>query len=284
MCTQYVPTARDEFHALRLGVAQLPHGEWPPEVFPGYQAPILVRANAWHAANDGPTQTHFAVSGGVVADTLASSTPVCELAQFGLVPRWSRDAAQAQNIAKGAYNARSETVAGKPSFRTPWRAQHWALVPMQQYYDPNWEDAAHNGGRCTRWRVAMASGESFTCAGLWERWHDPATQTTIGSFTLLTVNADGHPLSGRLHRPGDEKRMPVVIAAYDRLAWLNASPAQASLLLRTTPADLLVGGPAPVPLRKAPAAALAELTNGARHTAGKTALATTALQQNYSLF
>jgi putative SOS response-associated peptidase YedK len=65
------------------------------------------------------------------------------------------------------------------------------------------------------------------------------------SFTLLTVNADGHPIMGRLHRPEDEKRMPVIIARQHFAQWLNATPANASQFMQTTPADLLRGQPAP---------------------------------------
>ncbi len=219
MCTNYTPTARDRFKASRLGIAHLPVNHWPPEVFPGYEAPIVVQ------------------SGG---DTFK-----LEIAKFGLMPRWCRDPAQAQQIARGAYNARSETVAQKPSFRSAWRERQWALAPMESYFDPMWEDAAHNGGKSVRWRIAGADGEPFACAALWERWSDTSTGDIITSFSLLTVNAAGHALCGRLQRPGDEKRMPVIIAANDCDAWLHATPDEAQAFMRTPPAGVLVGGPAP---------------------------------------
>ncbi len=226
MCTNYKPTARDRFRAERLGVAHLPHLQWPAEVFPGFQAPVVVR-------------DPLSPSG--------SASNVLELARFGLMPRWSRDAAHAASIAKGTYNARSETVADKPSFRSAWRERQWALVPMEHYFDPCWEDAAHHGGKSVRWRIGLASGEAFACAALWERWHNPAPEAAndpvATSFTLLTVNADGHPLCGRLHRPGDEKRMPVIIRPDDYQAWLQATPDEAARLLRVFPAAELTGGP-----------------------------------------
>jgi putative SOS response-associated peptidase YedK len=230
MCTNYIPTARDRFKAARLGVAHLPAAEWPAEVFPGYEAPIVVL--------DAPPE-----SGGAGLQV--------QIANFGLVPRWSRDAAQALAISKGTYNARSETVAEKPSFRTPWRERRYALAPMECYFDPNWEEAHLNGGKAVRWRISRADGDPFACAALWERWSDKSTGEIITSFTLLTVNADGHALCGRLHRPGDEKRMPVIIAANDCEAWLNASPQEAQAFMRTTPAEQLLGGPAPQAPRKA---------------------------------
>ncbi len=216
MCTNYTPTARDRFKAARLGVTHLPANQWPTEVFPGYEAPIVVRDDTSEARVD--------------------------MARFGLVPRWSRDAAHARQVAKGTYNARHETAAEKPSFRTPWRQCQFALAPMESYFDPNWES-----GKAVRWRISRADGDPFACAALWERWSDPTTGEIITSFALLTVNADGHALCGRLHRPGDEKRMPVIIAANDCEAWLQATPNEAHSFMRTTKAELLVGEPAPKP-------------------------------------
>ena len=59
------------------------------------------------------------------------------------------------------------------------------------------------------------------------------------------MNADGHPLMGRLHRPGDEKRMPVLLTPPQFDAWLHATPERAHTLMRTVPAEQLVGEPAP---------------------------------------
>lgn len=220
MCTNYTPTARDRFRAAQWGVAHLPETDWPPEIFPGYTAPILRRSGGSEVANGDLT---------------------LELARFGLVPRWSRDAAHAAGIARGTYNARSETAAKKPSFAGPWRDLQWAMVPMENYFEYCWES-----GRAVRWRIQQASGEPFFCAALWERWRDsgPAANDAT-SFTLLTVNADQHPLGQRMHRPGDEKRMPMIFDATGLDPWLHATPDKALAMTRLPPPLNLVGEPAP---------------------------------------
>ena len=269
MCTNYTPTSRDRLKAARWGVAHLPPNEWPAEVFPGYESPVIVLPE-----------------GGAPAHGVDASLQV-KLARFGLIPGWCRDAAHASGIAKGTYNARSETVADKPSFRSAWRSRQFALVPMDSYFDPNWEEAAQNGGRSVRWRIAMQSGEPFTCAALWERWSDRVNGQVITSFSLLTVNADGHALCGRLHRPGDEKRMPVIIAANDQAAWLNASPDEARSFLRTTDAALMTGGPAPLPQRATRPGGLKTGKTGSASGIVKPAKATHSVlvsDNNYSLF
>lgn len=221
MCTNYTPSARHEIAALRLGVIGLPTGSWPDEVYPGYAAPIVVRNTDGSGAN-------------------------CVLARFGLIPRWCRDQTQASTVARGTYNARSETVASKPSFRDPWRERQWALAPMQAFFEPCWENAKElHGGRAVRWRIGRADGAPFAVAGLWERWTHPDSGVVDMTFTLLTVNADGHAVLGRMHRPDEEKRMPAIVPAHAYASWLNACPETASSLLLPMLAEELSAAPAP---------------------------------------
>ncbi len=230
MCTNYTPTARVRLLAARLGLAHLPEDAWPPEVFPGFEAPIVVRGDGL---------------GNAGGHGHSDSAPRCLLARFGLVPRWSKDAAQAKDMARRTYNARSETAAAKPSYRGPWHARQWALVPMENFFEPCWEDAPAHDMRAVRWRIARADSQAFAVAGLWERWADPAGGDAITSFTLLTTNADGHPLLGRMHRPGDEKRAPVIVPPDRYEEWLNATPEGALAMMGPTPAQDLLGEPVP---------------------------------------
>ena len=226
MCTHYTPTERERLMAIELGIIDLPVTQWPPEVFPGYQAPI------------------------VVAGAAPGEPPQCLVARFGLVPRWCADARQATDMGRRTYNARSETAAVKPSYRGPWRERRYALAPMAHFYEPCWES-----GRAVPWRIGRADGAPFAVAGLWERWTDRASGEITTSFTLLTVNADGHQLLGRMHRPGEEKRMVVIVPPHEYTDWLHATPEQAAHKMRTTPADVLQGTPEPPAPRNAPAPA-----------------------------
>ena len=222
MCTNYVPSTRQEIAAHRLGVVDLPHEVWPDEIYPGYRAPILLRGRG--------------------------DDVICRVAQFGLVPRWSEDAAHAKTLSRHTTNARSETVAVKPSFRHPWRERRWALAPMEHFFEPCWET-----GQAVRWRIARADGQPCAAAALWEHWTDPACGELVTSFTLLTVNADAHPLMARMHRPGEEKRMPVLLAPAQFEAWLHATDEAAHALLHGARQVPLTGTPAPRAPVSAPA-------------------------------
>lgn len=131
---------------------------------------------------------------------------------FGLVPHWATE-----GLARRTYNARSETVASKPSFRSAWRSGQLAVIPVQAFFEP-----CYVSGKAEWWKIGRRDGRPFGLAGIWERrLDDPGV--TRWSFSMLTINAEGHPLMGRFHAPGDEKRSVVVLDEDDWLGWLNAA-------------------------------------------------------------
>ena len=131
------------------------------------------------------------------------------LGSFGLIPHWSKD----DKIARHTYNARSETADTKPNFRDAWRRGQRCIVPAECVYLPHYDEA----GKATRWQVARADGAPMGIAGLWSLgWsHNGAP---VPSFAMLTVNADDHGLGKHFHKPGDERRMVVILLPF-RLAF-----------------------------------------------------------------
>ncbi len=118
--------------------------------------------------------------------------------RWGLVPRWAKD----PSIGNRMINARGETVATKPAFRTAFR-RHRCLVPANGFYE--WRLGA-------RWAQAAAvAGDegrrTFGFAGLYERWLGPDGQP-LDSCTILTTGAN--ELIAQLH-----DRMPVILAPAD---------------------------------------------------------------------
>lgn len=216
MCTNYTPATPTHLLAMEgIDWAGSVPPDWPIETFPGYDAPILL---------PGP-----------------QGRMVLQTGSYGLIPRWCKDRQQAMTISRKTYNARSETVADKPSYRQPWRERRWAVAPMFDCFEPCWET-----GRAVRWRIRLADAPVFGAAGLHERWTDPQTGEVCHSFTLLTVNADSHPLMGRMHRPQEEKRMLLLLPPPAWSHWLQADSEQARVNLRAALATPLLGEPAPV--------------------------------------
>jgi putative SOS response-associated peptidase YedK len=56
--------------------------------------------------------------------------------------------------------------------------------------------------------------------GIYRKWRHPDGREFF-TFAMLTVNADGHPVMQRFHKPGDEKRMVLVIEPKDYGRWLS---------------------------------------------------------------
>ena len=139
-----------------------------------------------------------------------------------MIPHWAKD----PSLAKKTYNARSETVATKPSYRDAWRLGRRCIIPAEAFYEPDWRT-----GRAVPTRIARADGRPMGIAGIWTGWRAP-DGTIVRSMSMLTVNADQHPLMKNLHRPEDEKRMVVILDEDDFDAWLDPGLRAPELMLR----------------------------------------------------
>ncbi len=211
MCTNYRPTSRDWLAQQLRGAA--PEIDYPAEAYPGYAAPVLRRSSP-------------AVSPQVTGDGAPRFD--CLKACFGLIPFWAKDT----KIGRMTYNARSETAQDKPAFRQAWSRRQWCLVPMECFYEPSYES-----GRAVRWRIERSDGAPFMVAGLWDRWVAPGTAEAVFSFSMLTLNADAHPLMRRFHRSGEEKRSVAVVSASQSEEWLAVTPDAAVALLQSPGVD-----------------------------------------------
>lgn len=187
----------------------LPNGPWREEIYPTYPAPFIY---------------------------LENGKPKCELAQFGLVPHWANDN---KKFGLKTYNARSETVAEKPSYRSAWKARRFGLIIMNSFYEPNWET-----GKAVLWRIQRSDAEPVAVASIWERFIDQETGEIFFSFSMLTINADGHPIMKHFHKPEDEKRSVVVLQDFDYLPWLHATHQEALAMLTLAPNGFLTSIPA----------------------------------------
>jgi putative SOS response-associated peptidase YedK len=97
-----------------------------------------------------------------------------------------------------------------------------------------------------RWRISRRDGKPLGIAGLWGWWRDKATGDEVLSFTMLTVNADDHSVMKHFHRPGDEKRMVVILEEPQYDAWLKCPQDSMMSFMRQYPAELLEAAPAPL--------------------------------------
>lgn len=151
--------------------------------------------------------------------------------------RWGLVVPGAENLSGGAkmINARGETVAKLPSFRTAFRRRR-CLVPANGFYEWRPGDTTKQPHL-----IARPDGAPFAFAGLWERWTPPAGSAAaaerpyVDSFTIVTTAAN--QALAPLHH-----RQPVIVASDDYAVWLDPDAEAAALLalLKPVPEDFLV--------------------------------------------
>ena len=146
---------------------------------------------------------------------------------WGLVPAWAKDPAMGGKL----FNARSETVAEKPSFRSAFKHRR-CLVVADGFYE--W--TPRQQGHRAHWLHPPAGG-LLALAGLHE--HRVAEHgLVLESCTVLTTEANEDLTS--IHA-----RMPVLLPPASWPVWLDpASPPEALTgLLAPAPAGTLVARP-----------------------------------------
>ena len=125
----------------------------PLNVFPSDYAPIIFNSK----------------EAKLIADTM----------KWGLVPFWAKD----QKIGLKLFNARVETIAEKPSFRSS--VEHYrCLVPVETFNESMQVDKAKK-----QFVFSNPKSESFSLVGLFSEWTNPDTKTVLKTFTVITMPA-----------------------------------------------------------------------------------------------
>lgn len=163
--------------------------------------------------------------------------------RWGLIPWFVKDL---KDFKASTNNARSEELSAKASFKHPWSRGQRCIIPATTFDEPNWET-----GKNVWWRFRRADGDPWGLAGLWNVWRDPKTGEEVESYTMLTINADAHPLMRRMHKPDpklgpdqQDKRSVIPIEQSDVDLWLSGTVAEASKLLKLAPVEVFQAGPA----------------------------------------
>jgi putative SOS response-associated peptidase YedK len=172
----------------------------------------------------------------LVADADGEAHP--RLLRWGLVPFWAQDPA----IGNRMINARAETVAEKPAYRSAF-ARRRCLVVADGFYE--WQPRPQGKQPM---RIRLASEAPFTFAGLWEQWGKG--RNPLETCTIITTVASG--VMEPIH-----DRMPVILTGAERARWLDPR----------TPAEELGGMMRPYPGADLEAYPVSTLVNNPIHDA-----------------
>jgi len=131
-------------------------------------------------------------------------------------------------------NARSESLASKPTFRDAWSRGQRCIIPAWSYDEPNWETGKNIWWSLRRATDDEGSAGSWAIGGLWSEWLDKDTGEVVPNYTMITVNVDRHPLLGRLHKPDpklpadqQDKRGLVLLEPEELEPWLYGDGSEA---------------------------------------------------------
>jgi putative SOS response-associated peptidase YedK len=145
--------------------------------------------------------------------------------RWGLIPSWAKD----PKIAHSLINARAETAAEKPAFRSAFKRRR-CLIPSDGFYE--WKKV---GKQKLPLHIRRRDEAPFAFAGLWEIWRPPEGDP-IETCAILTTTAN--EVVAPLHH-----RMPVILPPEHFDAWLKSGDADAAgflPLMVPIPADEMV--------------------------------------------
>jgi putative SOS response-associated peptidase YedK len=226
MCTRYIsPEDREVEDFWRIG-ARTREG-WVRDMRPLYMGPFIRRMS------DGANEL--------------------VVGQWGLIPPGCKEHIPKNKDGKrlSTSNARGEEVHWKLGYRDAWKKGQRCIIPASSFFEPNWESGVH-----IPWRFKRADGALWGLAGIWNVWIDPQTGEWWESYSMMTLNADAHPLMSRLHKPvvdpktkialplaHQDKRSVIPLEAHEFELWLAGTVEEAKTLLKLTPVEVFDAGP-----------------------------------------
>ena len=158
--------------------------------------------------------------------------------RWWLTPFWAKELSTKYSM----FNAKSETAAKSPAFKTPY-AKRRCVVPVSGFYE--W---CRQNNQKLPYLIKPQHDAGLLLAGLWDSWRQPESDEELLSFTILTTDANSD-LAFVHHR------QPVILDQLEARQWLD---------MRTPTSDLeyLFNSRLPVPLEVVP---VSTHVNNARH-------------------
>jgi len=202
MCGRFTITLEAVELQQDLGIAAMPT-DWQPRF------------------NVAPTQP--------VAAVMDASSRRAEWLRWGLIPSWAKD----PTIASRLINARSETVAEKPSFRQAFNRRR-CLILADGFYE--WKRSASQKGPSQPYYFQRIDKKPFAFAGLWETWKPPEGEIIR---TCIIITCPANEIISPVH-----ERMPVMVSGESMWNWLEpCSPDALMSILRPYPPDWMTAFP-----------------------------------------
>jgi putative SOS response-associated peptidase YedK len=178
-----------------------------------------------------PSYYYHAFSLPSIPAVCSGDTSKIKLLKWGLIPGWTKSLDQANIIRYKTFNARSESIATKPSFSSSFRSKR-CIIPVKGFFE--WQ---HLGNEKIPWYIYHTENEVLSLAGLYDDWIESNTGEVLSTFSIVTTEAND--LMAVIHNSG--KRMPVILNKSTENRWIDVSIStdEAISLLYPAPSDIL---------------------------------------------
>lgn len=145
---------------------------------------------------------------------------------WGLIPHWTKDETQAQEIWDKTLNARGETIFDKPSFQSA-ASSNRIVIPLDGFYEHH-----HKKGKTFPYFIQREDKESLLVGGLASEWKNPMTGELIRSLSIVTTKAN--PFMQEIHNNPKlkEARMPLLLDEEYIQDWMSGDQATAEVLIQ----------------------------------------------------
>jgi putative SOS response-associated peptidase YedK len=141
---------------------------------------------------------------------------------WGLVPFWAKD----PSIGNRMINARAETVAEKPSFKSAFKKRR-CLIIADGFYE--WKGSK---GQKQPMLITLPDKKPFAFAGLWESWGEKNQESAYKSCAIVTTEAC--EAIRDIHH-----RMPVILKPQVYEPWLDPQNQDVDALKQILQKELL---------------------------------------------
>jgi len=155
------------------------------------------------------TQFNIAPSQDILAiRTIDGDEPVISKLHWGLIPGWSKE----EKTHYSMINARAETVASKPAYRTAFKRRR-CLIPVSGFYEWHKEGDHKQPYAITMKNQGDNKTTLFSLAGLWEHWQSKEGKVVESCSIIVT---DANAVLKPIH-----DRMPVILDPENYTTWLD---------------------------------------------------------------
>lgn len=170
----------------------------------------------------------FPVKGNYTEYPVITDKPEIQVYEWGLIPFWKqpkkekdteadklKTVEEAYQLRRGTFNARSETLYEKSSFRNAI-ASNRCIIPSTGYFEYHQNEDRTK----TPYFIYLNDREIFSMGGIYDHWRNPMTGQTITTFSLITT--ESNDLTGWIHN-GEKNphRMPLILSPEEENRWLD---------------------------------------------------------------